>query len=744
MAVISLFAEARNASKWSDYLTDQIGPGARFTEAVQAERSASFAVAEGTPATVADLQARRVATDAGIAGIAALARRLDELNPRAVEKSNALFYAAATRLPMLRQNIDSGRATMAEIDETYTQFVFALTVGLDGLGRHNPDPAAAVEEVVAANVLQVADLHSRASGIAAAAVAGSGRLDAEQQRKVSELVGAYRQQLSWVQPRLTEVTASRWQQVTTGDDWRLLTEAYRGLADTGTTPVALNAWRDADQRLDTELVATFEAHANYANSIVADTAERSQFRSIAFGVMITLVSVAALALALRLAGGLVRRLRSLRTRSLELANEILPSIIQRINDGEDVDVDAEVAVLDPGSDEIGQVAEAFSAAQRTAMAAAAAESRTRDGFNKVFVDIAFRSQVIVRRQLDVLDLAESKQDDPEHLELLFRLDHLATRARRNAENLLILGGSQPARRWRDSVELEQIVRSAASEAEDFTRVTAIRLPAVRVLGSAVADLTHLFAELIDNATSFSPPQSPVAVHANEVGRGVAVEIEDQGLGLEYADRERINALLLHPPDFQEMALSGNRSLGLFVVGRLARRHGITVRLQESAYGGVRAIVLIPAERLDFGTSMQEPVVGEISAPLDRRAIVQAAPDPVTFYPSGQAAPRRSPISTGHLAMPYLDVPPTPDSNRHLPGAGEVGGGRNPHPGSTRAPLQRRQKQTHLVPELRVPEHDLAPPESEANRPANAVRSSMSAFQRGTRQARENSGSQSQQ
>ena len=247
------------------------------------------------------------------------------------------------------------------------------------------------------------------------------------------------------------------------------------------------------------------------------------------------LSAAAFLIAVRMANALVRRLRRLRTNTLEVAGERLPSMVRRIGDGEEVDVDAELVRVDHGTDEIGQVAEAFETAQRTAVAAAAAEAKTRGGFNKVFLDIAHRSQVVVHRQLEVLDVAESKQGDPEHLELLFQLDHLATYARRNAENLLILGGGQAGRKWRTPVALEEIVRSAISETEDFARVSAVRLPDVKVLGNVVADLIHLLAELVDNATSFSPPDSPVTVRGNLVGKGTVVEVEDQGLGISFED-----------------------------------------------------------------------------------------------------------------------------------------------------------------------------------------------------------------
>ena len=270
----------------------------------------------------------------------------------------------------------------------------------------------------------------------------------------------------------------------------------------------------------------------------------------------------------------------------------LPSLVTRIGNGELVNVESEMTPLEYGSDEIGQVAEAFSTAQRTAVAAAVAEARTRGGINKVFLDIAHRSQLVVYRQLELLDVAEARQGDPEHLELLFQLDHLATRARRNAENLLILGGGQPGRKWRQR-GLEDIVRSAVSETEQFARVSTVRLPEVQVLGAAWATSFTCWPSW-STTRRRSRHRSRRCGWRQLVGKGVVVEVEDQGLGIEFAERERLSAALRDPPDFQSMAVSGQRHLGLFVVGQLAQRHGITVSLLESAYGGIKAIVLIPS------------------------------------------------------------------------------------------------------------------------------------------------------
>jgi hypothetical protein len=490
----------------------------------------------------------------------------------------------------------------------------------------------------------------------------------------------------------------------------------------------MNDWRATEESVSTQLLALLEKHARYATSMVADSAHGLLTRAIVAAVGVSIITLAAFAIAIAMANRIVRRLRSLRSGSLRLANETLPSIIQRLNRGEEVDVDAEAAVLDKGVDEIAQVAEAFTTAQRTAMAAASSEVRTRDGFNKVFLDIARRSQVLVRRQMDVLDVAQAKQNDPEHLEMLFQLDHLATRARRNAENLLILGGAQPGRRWQEPVAVEQIVRSAASETQDFARVSAIRLPDAKVHGNAVADLIHLLAELIDNATLFSPPEAPVSVHGNLVGHGLVIEVMDQGLGIRFEERERLNELLRNPPEFEEMTLAGHRHLGLFVVGRLAQRHSITVSLHQSAYGGINAIVLIPAAITDSVLSEgdSKPVapvrppggvpvaqqVTETVPSMSGRDLPQLPPWPVPTLPA----------ETGPDAGPPAATPVLTPSKR------------------PRTPLPKRQRQTHLAPQLQLngkPTDETAAESSSDRRPPLEIRRSMAAFQRGTRQARTN-------
>jgi signal transduction histidine kinase len=305
------------------------------------------------------------------------------------------------------------------------------------------------------------------------------------------------------------------------------------------------------------------------------------------GLLGTIVSIV---LSLIIGRGLIRQLRELRESALTLAHEKLPNVISRLRAGEQVDV-AEYAP--PGvstGNEIEQVQNAFNVVQHTAVRAAVDESRLRRGISDVFRNLAGRSQSLLHRQLTLLDGMERRATEPDELEDLFRIDHLTTRMRRHAEGLIILSGEAPARGWRQPVPLVDVLRAAVAEVEDYTRIRVLSRTSAAVAGHAVADVIHLIAELAENATVFSPPNTPVRIQGDVVGRGFAVEIEDRGLGISAARLEEINANLANPPQFD---LSGSDRLGLFIAGQLAQRHDIKITLRPSVYGGTTAIVLIP-------------------------------------------------------------------------------------------------------------------------------------------------------
>ncbi|HKD87445.1 MAG TPA: nitrate- and nitrite sensing domain-containing protein [Streptosporangiaceae bacterium] len=321
------------------------------------------------------------------------------------------------------------------------------------------------------------------------------------------------------------------------------------------------------------------------------------------GLLGTIVSIS---LSLIIGRGLIRQLRALRESALTLAHDKLPSVISRLRAGDQVDL-AEYAPSQASTgNEMEQVQNAFNIVQQTAVKAAVDEARLRRGISDVFRNLAGRSQSLLHRQLTLLDGMERRATEPEELEDLFRIDHLTTRMRRHAEGLIILSGEAPARGWRQPVPLVDVLRAAVAEVEDYTRIRVLCRTSAAVAGHAVADVIHLVAELAENATVFSPPNTPVRIQGDVVGRGFAIEIEDRGLGISAARLEEINANLANPPQFD---LSGSDRLGLFIAGQLAQRHDIKITLRPSVFGGTTAIVLIPTELVvDEGTFERDPTL----------------------------------------------------------------------------------------------------------------------------------------
>jgi signal transduction histidine kinase len=304
-----------------------------------------------------------------------------------------------------------------------------------------------------------------------------------------------------------------------------------------------------------------------------------------------LAAVVSILLSLYIGRGLVQQLRNLRQSALGLAHDKLPEVIQQLRDGQQIELSEYVAAEEPGSgDEIEQVQHAFDVVQQTAVQSAVDEARLRRGISDVFRNLAGRSQSLLQRQLTLLDGMERRATEPDELDDLFRIDHLTTRMRRHAEGLIILSGEAPARGWRQPVPLIDVLRAAVAEVEDYTRVRVLSRTRSAIAGHAVADVIHLVAELAENATVFSPPNTPVRIQGDVVGKGIAIEIEDRGLGISAERLAEVNANLANPPQFD---LSDSDRLGLFITGQLAHRHGISVTLQPSVYGGTTAIVLIP-------------------------------------------------------------------------------------------------------------------------------------------------------
>ncbi|TMR88545.1 sensor histidine kinase [Nonomuraea basaltis] len=453
------------------------------------------------------------------------------------------------------------------------------------------------------------------------------------------------------------------------------------ITKTGAPPPDAADWNETIDKLASQLdghgLTASEELASRTSEAATSTVVKI---SIAGGVGLIAV-LASIIISVRFGRRLAAELGGLRAAAVELSERRLPDLVERLRKGEDVDVRKEAkAIKVSGSAEITDVARAFASVQRTAVTAAVGQAALRRGIGQVFLNLARRKQGLLHRQLALLDGMQRRTHDPDRLEELFRLDHLTTRMRRHAESLMVLSGSAPGRAWRKPVPVIDIVRAAVAEVEDYTRVTVESMPISAFDGGAAADLTHLVAELVENATIYSPPDTMVRVRGDQVSNGYAIEIEDKGLGLPAADYATFNRLLAHSPEFD---LADSDRLGMFVVATLAERHGIKVLLRRSPFGGTTAIVLVPRELVTEQTALTAGDGGEEMAALPSRTRKKA----LAVVTSG-----------------------------------------------THAGLPRRVRQAKPAPRLK--EASPEPPKEPAERSPDEVRDLFSAFQRGTQRARE--------
>ncbi|EWC60220.1 signal transduction histidine kinase [Actinokineospora spheciospongiae] len=352
------------------------------------------------------------------------------------------------------------------------------------------------------------------------------------------------------------------------------------------TSVAAN---DKLRAVETNLIARLRAQAESA----ADTAIAAATRDAA--IVIALL-VLALGLMFYIAWSILTPIRTLRREALDVARVRLPETVKRILDDPDpvaASRNAVAPVAVSGGEEIGQLARSFDAVHEQAVRMATEQAVLRDNVNAIFVNLSRRSQALIERQLAELDQLEQNEQDPDQLGRFFVLDHLAARMRRNSENLLILSGSGLAKRMARPVPVGEVVESALSEVEHYTRVRVKQVPDLLVQGRVVKDLVHLIAELLDNAATFSAPDTQVLVSSARVRSGeVAIQISDEGMGMTDEELEEANERLADPPDFD---VSLSRRMGLYVVARLAQRHAIRVRLHGGVDAGTTAVITLPAD-----------------------------------------------------------------------------------------------------------------------------------------------------
>ncbi|MFJ6755323.1 nitrate- and nitrite sensing domain-containing protein [Streptomyces sp. NPDC091273] len=672
------------------------------------------------------------------------------------------FVAAAEALESARKDITDRRATPEAAYEIYTRVVdSALAVG--GALTGGEDAELGPDARVLLEFARAGELLSREDAL----LAVPGPRTAETLRQLTGAIEARRALTDSAARDLPVAQQAAWQSVAKSAAYADLTGAEDRALAAGTSKDSRGApagWEAAHSGIGASMLEIEEA-AHAAATDRADPLAEGALSPAGAAVLLGLAAVAAsLVISVRIGRALVVELVSLRNTALEIAHRKLPQAMERLRAGEDIDVTAETPPGPPADDEITQVGEALGTVHRAALSAAVERAELASGISGVFVNLARRSQVLVHKQLTLLDSMERRADDPNELGDLFRLDHLTTRMRRHAESLIILSGAAPGRAWRMPVPLTNVVRAAVSEIEEYPRIEVRQLAEAAVVGGAVADLTHLLAELIENAAQFSPPHTKVRVSGEPVGAGYVLEVEDRGLGM---GRETLGDANRRIEQSEALDLFDSDRLGLFVVSRLAARHGVKVHLRTSPYGGTTAVVLLPNSMLQGALTVGAPGPGSgpatrpgpehpAAAPPPEPAVQAEAPHTMTVV---REDARGSAVREDPRGIPAPDPAPAPDrtpapeEQRPAPVAPlrpRAPGGAVPRTPEASAPsasvteLPRRVRQASLVPQLREAPAPKAPagarvPEDPPGRSPEQARDRMAAYRAGwVRGAQENS------
>ncbi|CAM5672603.1 ATPase [Streptomyces spiroverticillatus] len=356
----------------------------------------------------------------------------------------------------------------------------------------------------------------------------------------------------------------------------------------------------------------------------------------AAAVLAAVAVLVAVVAALRAARSVTQRCAELRRTSARRQDE-LRAVVDTLRRGEEPDIRRTVPPGAPrGGDEFDQLAQEMGRAHDAAVTAVVQASKFSSSAGtdqkvEVFVNLARRLQSLVHREIQLLDELENEVEDPDLLKGLFHVDHLATRIRRHAENLAVLGGAISRRQWSNPVSMSEVMRSSIAEVEQYSRVKLVPPIDGTLRGHAVADIIHLLAELVENATVFSAPHTTVLLRAQFVTAGLAIEVEDRGLGMPVTEQNKMNALLADPDQVNVQHLLQDGRIGLFVVSALARRHGIAVRLQNNIYGGVQAVLVLPESLL----GEEHDTAGTGTSRQPAAASAQADPPPISGAPAAQ-------------------------------------------------------------------------------------------------------------
>ncbi|MFI2506421.1 nitrate- and nitrite sensing domain-containing protein [Streptomyces sp. NPDC018972] len=723
LTTIQMFSEGLQLRSQTELSRSTGAMGTHATLALQQERrlTAAWLAEPDTPRTA--LEAQREKTDEAVAKLVGQADAIAEAPARISDRLYGVLGSVGS-LEYYRDQIDDpSDITAEEALDQYTSIIDDQIHAFQELSQvDDGDLTSQAEPLIALE--HTAELVSEEDARLTLAWP-SGRLDTQGWSEFAELVHTRRWLVNdQIIPSLRGETKTQTERILRSAEWRALEAVEDQVLATPPTgerrsvelPDLRERWDEAMDRVSPQYSAMIRQQTDALLVRSADEARSLLLTAGSLSAGGLLALLLCVGLSWRITRSLSRRLRGLRVATLGLAEERLPDVVARLERGEKVDAESATTPLDYGHDELGQVAQAFNTAQRTAVHTAVELADTRRGFQKVILGIARQSQNLVNLQLSKLDALERRHTDPEVLKGLYELDSTASQLRRYEENLVIVSGERPGRTWSEPVALIDIVRSAVGEVAEYQRVEVLTEEEVSLAPPAVADVIHLLAELIDNATVYSPAPSPVGVRAAMVAKGLAVEIEDRGLGMSEEDYASLNAQLAKAPQFDVVALADDLRLGMFVISQLAHRHGISVTLRPSPYGGTTAIVLIP----------HEVVVPDVPSDGGRRETRTAAA-------ADRADGRREETVTAGVAQAAAPRSATAVRTAPAPAAPAASVPAPRRDGLT--PLPRRVPQTSLAAELReesVPDAE----DDSGDFTAEHAASSLAGFQRGTSQARD--------
>ncbi|WNJ55768.1 nitrate- and nitrite sensing domain-containing protein [Nocardia seriolae] len=455
-----LVVEGKHAREWAEALTSAAPTTYDLIVAVQQERQLSLAQMGGDGNDPKALAQARVRLDKALQGLAAITPAMQQYGPKGIGDNVGGLTTLSGQLAGVRTQIDTNAVAISDVYYFYGKLLEVVWIGSRMVADNAPSSEVALEVANGLQVVQASEMLSREASVAEVLL-GGGSLPPELAIEFSRVMGTYRVNLGVLAGGDGGTGDKDMQALMNDPDWTKIVMMENVLLSRAIDPITVppskpgaapqvapltftaQEWRDVVSRLNTQILHIWDQQSRHNEAAAAAVGDRNARDSALAGGGMLAVSTLAFLVSLLLANRIIRRLKGLRDETLVLADERLPEIMGRLREGQAVDPAAEAAVLDFGTDEIGQVAKAFTHAHAAAVAAAVTEARTREGVKAMFLNIAHRSQVIVHRQLEVLDAAESQQEDPALLDIYFRLDHLATRERRNAENLIILAGGRP-------------------------------------------------------------------------------------------------------------------------------------------------------------------------------------------------------------------------------------------------------------------------------------------------------------